>query len=195
MKAATFLASLAAASGIVLGQDIQSKPFILVIHESSDKTLQGQTFSTCHSGAAIESICLYRGTNATFNHNTTEGVQSGPGGMPGILTWNLSSQPPIPSSMTFNVDPSTNVALPLFFPGSNNAEWVSFDNKEELNIATYLDDTQSPPSGQRSRVLKRWFVCDTYFTGYRYKTLSWVLGNGKPQNPSCVKVAVRRRFI
>ncbi|KAG5985068.1 hypothetical protein E4U55_001809 [Claviceps digitariae] len=194
MKTATLLVSLAAASGPVAAQDIQSNPFNLVI-QSTNKTLHGQSFSTCHTGAAIESICLYKGSNATFHLNTTEGIQPGPGGMPGILTWELPSQPPIPSSMTLNTDPSTNVALPLFFPGDNNAQWVAFDQNNELNIVSYLDDTKSPPSGQLPRALKRWYVCNTYFTGYTYTTLSWVLGNGKPQNPSCVKVEVRRKFI
>ncbi|KAG6038696.1 hypothetical protein E4U41_003864 [Claviceps citrina] len=194
MKPGTLLVPLAAAGGPVAGQDIQSRPFHLVI-QSADKSLNGSAFSTCHTGAAIESICLYRGSNATFHHNTTEGVQPGPGGVPGLLTWELPSRPPIPSSMTFSTDPSTNVALPLLFPGSNNAQWVSFDGRNQLNIASYLDDTKSPPSGQRPRALKNWYVCDTYFSGYTYRTLAWVLGSGKPQNPSCVRVQVRRVFL
>ncbi|KAG6318717.1 hypothetical protein E4U44_007658 [Claviceps purpurea] len=194
MKTATLLTSIATATSLAAGQEIQSKPFNLVL-QSANKSLHGLALSTCHTGAAIESLCLYSKDGSIFHHNTTEGVQPGPGGLPGLLTWELPSQPPIPSSMTLNVDPSTNVALPLFFPGNSNAQWVGFDRNHEMNIATYVDDTKSPPSGQRSRALKTWHVCETYFAGYRYRTLAWVLGTGKPQNPSCAKVQVKRKFV
>lgn len=97
--------------------------------------------------------------------------------------------------MWFYSDPSTNVALPLFYPGNSNIQYVGFDKDDLMNVVSYLDDTKSPPTGQTPRVLKQWYVCNTYYTGYTYQTLSWVLGNGKPQNPSCVKVDVKRKFV
>lgn len=98
--------------------------------------------------------------------------------------------------MKFSIDSSTNVALPLFFPGTYDARRVAFDQNSELIIASYLDDTKAPPTGQfPARVLKRWHVCTTYYVGYTYTSLAWVLGNGKPQNPTCVKVEVKPRFI
>jgi hypothetical protein len=96
--------------------------------------------------------------------------------------------------MLFSTDPSTNVAHLQFFPGNNNAQYVGFDKDDLLNIVSYLDDTKSPPTSL-ARVLKRWYVCTTYTTGYTYQTLNWVLGNAKPQNPSCVKVDVKRKFV
>lgn len=64
-----------------------------------------------------------------------------------------------------------------------------------MNIQSYLDDTKSPPDSQHAHALYRWYVCNSNFEGYTYKTLGWVLGNGKPQNPSCEKVDVKRVFI
>ncbi|KAG5986456.1 hypothetical protein E4U43_005502 [Claviceps pusilla] len=194
MKATTPLVFIAAASSLVNSQYIQSKPFNLVV-QSTNKTLHGQIFGACHTGSLMESLCLYPGSSkaTTFHLNTTGGDQPGPGGLAGILTWELPSQPPIPSSMTFSVEPSTNVALPLFFPGSYNAQRVGFDQNSELNIVSYLDYTK--PSGQFPQVLKHWHVCTTYYASYTYTSLVWVLGNGKPQNPTCVKVEVKQRFI
>ena len=74
----------------VMSQAVQSKPFNLVV-ESSDQSLNGKTFTTCHSGAAIESICLLDGgdSKGVFFLNTTQGAQPGPGGVEGILAWTL----------------------------------------------------------------------------------------------------------
>lgn len=214
MKTVAFLSSLIM-GGLVAAQDVQSKPFNLIV-QSDSKELNGRAFSTCHEGAAIESICILKGSKASFNLNTTEGVEPGPGGLAGVLTWLLPSrmlsrrhhiassgvtnkhirtEPPIPSSMSFYSDPSTNVALPLFYPGDSNTQYVGFDKDDLMNIVSYLDDTKSPPTGQTPRVLKQWYVCNTYYTGYTYQTLSWVLGTAKPQNPSCVKVNVKRKFV
>lgn len=98
--------------------------------------------------------------------------------------------------MSFYVDPSTNVALPLFEPGYTSQQ-VTFGDEDDLAIFSYLDDTQTPPTGQEVKVLKNWYVCQSYFTGYQYQTLNWVLGNedAEPQNPSCVKVEVQRDFV
>jgi hypothetical protein len=99
--------------------------------------------------------------------------------------------------MSFYVDPSSNVALPLFEPGYSE-NWVTFDQEEDLlAIFTYLDDTHTPPTGDKVKVLKNWYVCQSYYIGYQYQTLNWVLGdeNAVPQNPSCVKVDVQREFV
>ncbi|KID82251.1 hypothetical protein MGU_10415 [Metarhizium guizhouense ARSEF 977] len=193
MKSTAVLGSLAL-GGLAAAQTVQSKPFNLLV-QSDSKELDGRALSTCHTGAAIESICLLKDAKAVFNLNTTEGAQPGPGGLSGVLAWTLPSQPPIPSSMSFYTDPSTNVALPLFYPGANNVQYVGFDGDDLMNIVSYLDDTKSPPTGQTPRVLKRWYVCTTYNLSYTYQTLTWVLGGANPQNPSCVKVDVKRKFV
>lgn len=112
-----------------------------------------------------------------------------------ILT--LSTEPTYESEpMSFYTDPSTNVALPLFEPGYDTQP-LTVDEEGLLGIFSYLDDTQSPPTGDKVKVLKNWYVCQSYYTGYQYETLNWVSGNGsaKPQNPSCVKVEVQRKFV
>lgn len=98
--------------------------------------------------------------------------------------------------MTFYVDPSTNVALPLFEPGYA-AQQVAFNNLGFMHIISYLNDKVTPPTGDKPYERYNWYVCETYFTGYTYKNLAWLLGSSddqKPQNPSCTKVDVKRVF-
>jgi hypothetical protein len=90
MKSASFLASLALGS-IASAKDVQSKPFNLII-QSGSKELNGRAFATCHEGAAIESICLLKDSKTAFHLNTTQGAQPGPGGLAGVLTWELPSR-------------------------------------------------------------------------------------------------------
>lgn len=46
------------------------------------------------------------------------------------------------------------------------------------------------------RAVNRWFVCDSVtWGGYRYRTLSWMMGGGMPQNPTCQRVNVTRVFV
>jgi hypothetical protein len=99
--------------------------------------------------------------------------------------------------MSFYVDPSTNVALPLFEPGYETQNVAFEQSTGAMAIFSYLDDTVTPPTVDKVRVLKNWYVCEYYFSGYVYHTLNWVLGDAsaKPQNPSCVKVQVHRKFV
>lgn len=90
MKSTAVLGSLAL-GGLAAGQTVQSKPFNLLV-QSGSKELDGRALSTCHTGAAIESICLLSDAKAVFNLNTTEGVQPGPGGLSGVLAWTLPSR-------------------------------------------------------------------------------------------------------
>ncbi|CAI7650865.1 unnamed protein product [Penicillium manginii] len=198
MKSITALASLLLL-GAATAQDIQSKPFNLVI-QADKKPINGQKLAACHTGAAIESLCLAGGSGSEFYLNTTEGSQGPiPGYKPsGALIWNLpyngnavESEP-----MSFYVDPSTNVAMPLFQP-SYDQQQVMFDKDGLMGIYSYLNDAVTPPTDEKVTVLKNWYVCETNYSGYQYRTLNWVVGNGKakPQNPSCVKVQVHRKFL
>lgn len=98
--------------------------------------------------------------------------------------------------MSFYSDPSTNVAMPMFEPSYDQQD-VFFDKSGQMAIYSYLNDAVTPPTGETVRVLKNWYICETYYSAYTYTTLNWVLGNSKakPQNPSCVKVQVERKFI
>ena len=96
--------------------------------------------------------------------------------------------------MSFYHDPSTNVALPLFEPGYTG-QYVSFDSSDQMYVTSNLDDTVTPPNSLHNHKLYRWYVCETNFEGYVYKTLSWVLGKSPPENPSCTKIEVVRVFL
>ncbi|KJZ74748.1 hypothetical protein HIM_05865 [Hirsutella minnesotensis 3608] len=196
----------AVVSGLLLGaiasaQDIQSKPFNLVI-QSADKSLNGQKFAACHTGAAIESLCLAGRSGSNFYFNTTEGSQAPLAGYTplGVVVWNLplGGGPPnsVSEPLSLSSDPSSNVALPLLMPGYNQ-QYVAFDKKGQMAIMSYLDDTKSPPVSGNAKAFKNWFVCQTNYSGYRYRTLAWVHGTSKakPQNPTCVKVEVQRKFV
>ncbi|KAJ5238896.1 hypothetical protein N7468_003515 [Penicillium chermesinum] len=198
MKSVTALPLLLA--GAASAQTIQSKPFELVI-QSANETLNGQQFTACHSGAAIESLCLNGNPGSHYYLNTTEGVKSPQSGVsaPGVIVWNLpiGNEAPEPEAMSFYTEPGTNVAMPMFYPSYGEVQ-VVFDSKDQMGIYSTLDDTVTPPSdNSKGKVLKNWYLCDTVFSGYQYRTLSWVNGNGseKPQNPSCVHVEVERKFV
>lgn len=98
--------------------------------------------------------------------------------------------------MSFYSDPSTNVAMPMFMPSYDQQE-IFFNKNNIMGIYSYLNDAVTPPTGDTVKVLKNWYVCETYYSAYTYRTLNWVMGNGsqKPQNPSCVKVEVERKFL
>ncbi|KAJ5082570.1 hypothetical protein N7532_011613 [Penicillium argentinense] len=164
--------------GAAAAQEIQSKPFHLVL-QSANNTYNGQKLAACHSGAAIESLCLAGNTGSEIYLNTTKDKSF------------VESEP-----MSFYVDPSTNLAMPMFQP-SYDQQQVMFDKEDLMGIYSYLGDTITPPTDDKVRVLKNWYLCETNYSAYTYRTLAWVLGNGKakPQNPSCVKVQVHRRFV
>ncbi|KAH8748346.1 hypothetical protein BGZ57DRAFT_915978 [Hyaloscypha finlandica] len=176
----------------------QSAPFNLVLC-SSNATLNGALLGACHEGAAIEGLCPSIGGNASasynqFNFNYTSKQTPDPVfGITGLLTWelrggnfNLSSPMSISTSLT------SNVAVPLFTPGTQFT-LIGFDNDNMLFIPQYYDDTVVPPKFG-SKLLQRWYACTTQDT-YLYTTLAWVIGTQPPENPSCQKVEVKRVFV
>ncbi|PHH64513.1 hypothetical protein CDD81_4292 [Ophiocordyceps australis] len=198
IKVALLQTCLALGAIAATAQDVQSRPFKLII-QSADKTLNDLQFATCHTGAAIESICLGGNDGATFYFNTTQGSQSPIEGYEpsGVLVWNLVGESFFVSEpMSLYLDPSTNVGLPLLEPGYSNQQ-VTFDPSGRLAIFSYVDDTKTPPTYDKFRAHRNWFVCKTYYSSYQYTTLAWVVGSGnvRPQNPSCVKVEVYRKFV
>ncbi|OAA78637.1 hypothetical protein LEL_05460 [Akanthomyces lecanii RCEF 1005] len=197
----TTIASSVLLSGLAAADDIQSKPFKLVL-DSEDGSINGKTISSCHSGAAIEGLCIGESAPdaySTYYLNTTQGSTGSPVqgySDSGKLVWNLPVQGQAESeAMEFYYDPSTNVAHPLFEP-SYTATYVAFsDEDSEMAIFSYVDDTVNPPKAGPFKALKQWYACTTYYSGYSYFTLNWAVGNGKPQNPSCVKTEVKRVFV
>ena len=196
MKFIAVISTVLAGASAVVGQ-IQSKPFRLQL-VSSDKALDGKGIAACHTGAAIESLCIVKGKGVNLYFNTTEGdTEQAPGyTKTGALIYNLPINPtPVSSPMSFSYEPSTNVALPLFTPGYET-QYIAFEKKNSLmTIFSYVNDSTNPPTANVVTPLKNWYVCNTYYLSYQYQTLAWVLGSGKPQNPSCVKVDVKRVFV
>jgi len=195
---ASFLALASQATAQYLNQ---SDPFTLVLL-SDTESLNGTTLYPCHEGAAIEALCLgpsITQTNASFAvyHFNTSIYDTTPNttiGQNGIISWelqggnfNLSS----PLGLSFSA--TSNVAIPLFTPGTTDQTAVAFDKDGLLNIQGYLDDTVVPV-GFGTQAYYRWVVCDTYY-GYAYTTLGWVVGEDDAQNPSCVDVDVTRVFL
>lgn len=207
---ATPLALCLAAATIVAAQDyynITSRPFNLVI-TSKNGTIN-DTLGACHTGAALESLCLSNSNTtskpnsspaAVFNFNTSIYSQApAPSlGVPGILTWSLQTANigNISSSVYFNYDPTTDIAVPILNAGSSNPQQLAFDANDKLTVQGYIDWTASPPNGTGNwKEYHRWYACDTYFAAYQYFNLAWGLGPGTPENPSCVAVDVTRVFI
>lgn len=211
MKASSLLLSLAAAA-IGSAQDcsqssepyynITSKPFYLVV--TSDDGTVNSTLSACHVGAALESLCLSSAKAGdspaelpatTFQFNTSIYSQApDPSlGVPGILTWTLqTSTLNVSSSAAFNYDITSNLAVPILSPGSDQPTLVAFDSCDDLAIQAYVpgkNDTQGV-----TKAFNRWYACNTTYTSYTYNNLAWGLGKGAPDNESCVKVNVMRVF-
>jgi len=185
-----------AAAGLIQTRDIQSKPFHLVI-AGTDPTVNGKKVDACHSGAAIESLCIgEQGVELYFNTTKGEVAPLKDYTVPGELIYNLPVEPTAESEiMSFYTDPATNVAQLMFEPGYDQQDVVFSKSTNKMVIVSYLDDGKTPPTEATPRALNRWYVCQTLFEGYQYQTLNWLLGNGTPQNPSCVKVDVKRKFV
>ncbi|KAI9730319.1 MAG: hypothetical protein M1818_008222 [Claussenomyces sp. TS43310] len=199
MKSALITGLVALASTAFASQYTnQSDPFYLTV-KSRNATLNGSTLEACHEGAALEGLCLgaSRTTSRifTYNFNTSDNALPANAslGVQGILTYvlqgsNFNESEPLELS----INPVSNVAVPLFTP-SETGTTVAFDAHERLNIQGYVDD-RTDPASYHTQAFYRWYVCTTT-TSYTYQTLSWVLGTGKPENPTCVKVEVVRVFV
>jgi len=172
-----------------------SKPFYLVAISDNDK-VNGTAFDACHSGAAIEGLCVGFKIGKTKKEFISYRLRTDSGEPNfGALEWTLiSGKDHEKELMQFYLDPSTNVALPLFEPTEEPTN-VGFDSEDRMYLSSGLDDTVSPPTFTHVRKLYRWYTCKTYYTGYTYKTLNWVQGKYPPENPTCEKVEVVRQFV
>ncbi|KAI1396879.1 hypothetical protein F4819DRAFT_491095 [Hypoxylon fuscum] len=198
---------LASVFGLALAQgdySNQSAPFNLVL-SSSNSTLNGLKLAACHAGAAVESFCLDQSVQTpefqTFFFNGSSSPPSDPNYLPaGLITWTFTGgQPPLTSStaMTFMYNPASNLAFPLIWP-AEGGQAVSFTEEGLLGIAANVNDAVSPPEPFENYVTyltDRWAVCKTYWQGYGYTALQFVMGDQEPQNPSCQAVTVQRVFL
>ena len=172
----------------------QSKPFNLVL-ESKNPNATGKYLTPCHEGAAIDGLCLSTAADSgdvyRYNYTDTSDFKS----PSGLLTWILRGgnfNATLPMQLSYN--PSSNVAVPLFMP-AQSGQLISFDKDGLMYILGYFDDRVQPLNRSAPATpYHRWYVCDTY-VGYAYRTLAWGLGEAVPQNPSCVKVHVKRKFV
>jgi len=176
----------------------QSAPFSLVVL-SANSTYNNTVLDSCHEGAAIEGLCLGGAfdppepTYAQFTFNVSTGTSyNATIGQTGYLAFELrGGNFNISEPLTFQYNPTSNVVVPLFYP-SETGQSVAFDENDLLNVQGYADDTTSPPTTS-TKAYYRWYICTTN-AGYTYNTLAWAVGEAAPQNPTCVKVDVKRIF-
>ncbi|KAK4187521.1 cell wall protein RHD3 [Podospora australis] len=196
MLTKTLLPALAALFSLTSAQNYpdQSAPFSLKISDAADASLNNKYLYACHSGAAIEQLCLgdkaeHADAYSTYYHNTSE-WSSGTG----TLVWNLPYSDGIASSgLTFAYNPASNVVLSYFIPGDSNAVRIGFNEENKLFVPAYIDDVLTP-GGEKP--FYNWEVCTTQFSGYRYQALAWVtVGTPVTGSWGCVSVNVTKEAI
>ncbi|KAF2766698.1 hypothetical protein EJ03DRAFT_338166 [Teratosphaeria nubilosa] len=140
---------------------------------------------------------IYRlNTSSTIPNNYNASL-----GMPGLLTWDLilggtsNDTMVISQGLSLHVYESSNTAFPAFEIDQQQF-LVAFDEDGLMNVQSDYDDTVTPPTEYiGTRAYYRWYICQNNFDGYKYFNLNWVLGDTKPQNPTCQKVQVLRTFV
>ncbi|TVY58340.1 hypothetical protein LCER1_G002688 [Lachnellula cervina] len=193
--------AVAVSQALVQAQDpplqnpIQSAPFYLIL-KSRNSTLNNAYLSPCHEGAAEEALCPTKESltdlpYSKFFYNTSAPESGGTG----ILTWNLPlGESYVSQPMLFQYNDASNVAVPIIF-FTQDPKNVEFGSDGLMTIFSYRDDTKPLTlNSNYTAHLSRWYVCDTIPTWYLYQTLAWAMGKAKPQNPSCQKVEVYRKW-
>jgi hypothetical protein len=189
MRLTTAFSVIATATSVSAQFLNQTGPFKLQL-VSQDDSLNGKFLAACHEGAAIESLCPLNGTIDTavpfyYNYSDTSSFVS----TSGYLTFLLPG-PDVFEPMSLSYNPASNVAVPLFSPAAFGTP-IAFDDSDLMYIPSNQDDTEDPINIMGSKNYYRWYVCTTY-EGYVLPTLAWALGDGKPQNPTCCEVSVKR---
>ncbi|KAI0124047.1 hypothetical protein BJ170DRAFT_637991 [Xylariales sp. AK1849] len=195
--------TLSAALGLAAAQNTylnQSAPFNLVLSSTTNETLNGLKLGACHSGAGIESLCLYDGTDLSFSsfYFNTSGPADPTTEQQGLLNWYLVGGNFVENeAVSFEYNTASNLAFPLLYPSADDAQPLAF-TEDLLAVPAYVDDSYGSPGPYRSSPTfwnNRWAICRTYYAGYTYTALQWVLGSSTPQNPSCDYVTVKRVYI
>jgi hypothetical protein len=206
MKPSQIFSVLAAAPGALAQNYTTSPGFKLSVTDASNSSLNGYVVSSCHSGAAIESLCIGPPSAASstdaygtyyFNYTSYSGDPLPP---TGVLFWNLPYQgengpgtEQEPLSFLYNL--GSNVATPLFEPSEANVQ-VGFDSDNKLFAVGFSDSsfTAAKEPNVSYDALYHWEACYQYIEGYYYQSIAWVLA-GTPSNPTCGAVNVTRTFL
>ncbi|KAI1373845.1 hypothetical protein F4677DRAFT_428432 [Hypoxylon crocopeplum] len=204
--ARSFLLFLASAFGLASAQSYpnQSAPFNLVLQSSENSTLNGMKLSACHTGAAVESLCLDVSSSEpqwqTFYFNASAEAPTDPNYLiAGLVTWTFTGGIPVFTQNTaigFNYNPASNLVFPIFNLGVQQT--FSFTEDGFLAVGANINDAVSPPEPFENYItylVDRWAICKTYQQGYGYTALQFVMGDQGPQNPSCQLVTVKREFV
>lgn len=148
--------------------------------------------------------CTETNSSGTFNVSCGN-TPTDPTLTTGIITWweyynqGTSSAGRVSQALVLDWYPWSNVALAQisFVDYYEDAQYVAFDEDGLMNIQQYQDDTLEPMNEYLPivRSLYRWYICQTYYTGYHYTALTWVLGIDSPQNPTCQHVNITRVFV
>jgi hypothetical protein len=186
---------------------VVSKPFQLIL-QSTNATLDGtckyacsiftrltnipSALSTCHVGAARETLCttstrVPKGT--TFQHNTSISDSStSVNDSPGML-WQLlvaAGGIEYPSPMQIIQDGQTELAMLNFFPGQPFTA-IRFAEDGAMYVSLNVN-------GKGDQKIESWYVCSTA-REHEMETLNWkITMSGAPQNPTCQRVRVQRIY-
>lgn len=126
-----------------------STPFTLQL-TSDDPEYDGQFLGACHSGAAIEQLCIAGNDSTptsynTFALNTTTGDESGTG----VLVWELQGSGfNVSEGLAFQPVVTSNVVFLVFEPGVSTAvnSAVGFDEDDKLFVySSYYDEANLTP--------------------------------------------------
>lgn len=192
MKTSTILSIPILAASAVVAEE--SSPFYLKISSATNEDIDGQYLYACHAGAAIEGLCLSPSINSTYTLNTTNDEPYG------SLVWKLPLQnngtvEEVPSPVSLNYQPNSNVASPLMSPGEYGNVQLGFTDEDQLFIHSFFDDSKAKegttvPDGFYGDFNERnWHACYAITGGYYYHSLNWVTA-GEPSNPTCEPVEV-----
>ncbi|KAF2435457.1 hypothetical protein EJ08DRAFT_645754 [Tothia fuscella] len=197
-------------------QDETLKHFRLVL-QSENSTLNGRVLHACHWNVDANALCptfieypdqriKYIFTSTTIND--TDSYDNGGEYMKLRMVF-----PPIGSNPLFTMDFRfhiqtnlySNIALAWFDEDyaekdeklEDRKVWdaVFFDEKGLMFKKGVADDRDVPIQENVQKNYYRWYVCNTVYNSYYYQTLVWGQGEPAPQNPTCVKVDVRREFL
>jgi len=150
-------------------------------------------------------VCTETNSTGTFPVSCNDPPVNATVGQTGGLTWWLlyggtaSPELRVSQAVSLAYNPTSNVAQVEvgFSENSGFSQYMAFDDKALLNIQNYVDDTLEPGEEYLgySKAYYSWYICKTYYSGYRYTALTWVLGPAPPQNPTCEKVDVKRVWV
>ncbi|CCG80990.1 Putative uncharacterized protein [Taphrina deformans PYCC 5710] len=182
---------------------VQSPPFNLYV-TSENATLNGSYVFAGHSGAAIEQLIIGHNSSASditkpayiFNFNSSSAssyTYENITGPTGTVVWTLRGS-------NFNTSQGLGFEYSPFYDDSLLTLGLStpylFNFQNDTLVATQYSGNRTDPV----IVYNNFYSCITAVyqgEGYTYTSLHWKVGSGAtaPENTSCQKVSVKRRFV